>query len=103
MDNVITAVPEEKKPFAALRIVAAIIEVLAWAALVITPVVAFIAATESGKDSGWTHGPDPMTALFAGLVAGGLTWLGCMFSSQSITVILAIEENTRKAAEKLGR
>jgi hypothetical protein len=91
METVGVAPAEAEKPFAALRIVAGIFEFLAWAGLVVGGIVALMAAVDDTA---------PTMTSFA--VAGGaaLSWLIFMFTAQSITVILAIEENTRRLAEK---
>ena len=88
-----------KHRFPALRTVAAVFKVLAWI-IAAAAVVAFVFLLVRGSDYGFTIGGTSILTAFLVLLGGALYTLILYAVAEGILVLLAIEENTRRAAEK---
>ncbi|MCJ7483276.1 MAG: hypothetical protein MUO31_09960 [Thermodesulfovibrionales bacterium] len=88
--------------FYALRTVASILKVLAWIWAIFT-IIGFIVIIGQSHQEGLfgvsSGGPNILLALFS-LFIGAIVFLFFYAISESILVIIAIEENTRKISEK---
>jgi hypothetical protein len=88
--------------FYALRTVASILKVLAWLWAVFT-IIGFVVIIGKSHQEGpfgmSVSGPNIPLALFS-LLAGAMAFLFFYAMSESILVIIAIEENTRKISQK---
>jgi len=88
-----------KHRFPALRTIAAVLKVLAWI-VAAAAVVAFVFLLVGGKNYGFTIGGASILTAFLVLLGGALYTLILYAAAEGILVLLAIEENTRRAAEK---
>ncbi|MBN2200152.1 MAG: hypothetical protein JW747_09930 [Candidatus Aminicenantes bacterium] len=88
-----------KHNFPALRTVATVFKILAWI-VAAASVVAFVFLLVGGGGYGVGIGGNRIAMAFAVLLGGAIYTLMLFAVAEGILVLLAIEENTRKAAEK---
>ena len=93
---------DEVKKFYALRTVASILKVLAWLWAIFTIIGFILIIGQSHKEGlfGVSSGGPNILLAFLSIFAGAMVFLFFYAMSESILVIIAIEENTRKISEK---
>jgi hypothetical protein len=83
-----------------LHRLAAFLRVVAWIGLIAPPVVAVVVAVINASTSSRTAAGEAAVTALSGLLAGVATFIVAMLLSETVRLFLAIEENTRNAAEK---
>ena len=87
--------------YRALRTVSTIFKVVAWVIAILGTIGVIVAAVAAGSESDGGAG-DAIGVLIAGGIAVALYALFAFATAEMIRLAIAIEENTRRAADLIG-